>query len=472
MKTQLDSLEQKDTTPIRWFNTILLAVVVASAISMAGLSFRAAIINAESSFDYEFKDNDLAEKREGLNKWLILGYTTLAVVGAIGFAMGETSKLSFFKFWMLFPLAFWVWCGLSFFWSDVPSLSIRRIAHLYMAISGAYGVAALLNRREMIWAAILSMFMLTFSGILAELALGTFRPWNSGYRFCGLGHPNETSLFAAVLAIAARIASIMEYPESKLKGVFTLRRIAFALLIFAIGIVLITKSRTTAGSLLVAFLIMQLAMSSIERSALLLTSLMSCAAIVGLFLATVTTSTSNSVFGVASIGRTSHVATLTGRLPLWEEIFKSIEKKPLFGFGYGAYWTTERVEDFAQIFYWEPPNGHSIYVDSLVEIGAFGFFIFVMALLATFVTSLYTFFSDNDNSQVFAIGLTSMAIIHGLTESSFLKGCMGPLWLSLAIFTLLRARSERDVRFIPALAPMPFERKLTRRPPTARFEQA
>ncbi len=48
-------------------------------------------------------------------------------------------------------------------------------------------------------------------------------------------------------------------------------------------------------------------------------------------------------------------------------------------------------------------------------------------------------------------------MIHGLTESSFFKGCMGPLWLSIAIFTLLRAGTETDVRVIPALAPLPFE---------------
>ncbi len=401
MNSSTLATELKETTPIRWFPTILLAIVIASAISMAGLSWTAAISNAELSFDYEFKDNQLAEKREGLNKWLIIGYTTLAGIGGLGFVLGQATKLSLNRLWVYLPVLFWVWCGLSFFWSADPSLSLRRIGHLYMAIGGAFGVACLLNRKEMIWMAIFSMFLLTSFGILAEVSLGLFRPWRSGYRFCGLGHPNETALFAAVLAIAARVASIMSYPNSKLKGVFTLQNLAIGFLIFALGIVLITKSRTTAGSLLVGLLVMQLAMSSVQRGVFLLTSLGICASIVGLFVAIVTTSTSNAIFGVASIGRSSHVATLTGRLPLWEEIFKSIEDRPIFGFGYGAYWTTKRVEDFAQMFFWEPPNGHSIYVDCLVETGTIGFLIFVPALFCLVACQHYHLFQGQRQEPSF-----------------------------------------------------------------------
>jgi O-antigen ligase len=185
----------------------------------------------------------------------------------------------------------------------------------------------------------------------------------------------------------------------------------------------------------------QLFMSKPRNSFLMVSVTGALISVVGAVLSLVKTSTFDAFFGVAAIGRSSHVASLTGRLPLWEEIFKYVERKPLFGHGYGAYWTTKRVEDFAQMFYWEPPNGHSIYVDTLVELGCIGFVTLVGALVVSTAASIATFLNEKDYSHLFAVGILNWAIIHGLTESSFYKGCFGPLWLALAIFTLLRARS-------------------------------
>ncbi len=45
-----------------------------------------------------------------------------------------------------------------------------------------------------------------------------------------------------------------------------------------------------------------------------------------------------SLGGIAKMGREEEVSTLTGRLPLWEVIIEFIEKRPLFGYGYLAFW--------------------------------------------------------------------------------------------------------------------------------------
>lgn len=432
-----------DSTTIRWLRVFLLSAWVAAGIAMASLSWDASVTALATENEYEFKDNTLVEQRVGLNKWLIIGYSSLALLGAVGYCYGNPDKLSLTKFWVLFPIVFWLWCGMSMMWSVEPGLSIRRIGHLYLAIAGAFGVATLLTRQETIWTIVFSMTILALLGIVAELSHGVFNPLRSNYRFCGIGHPNETALFAAVSVLAARVAMMILPTRDQAKWIVSPQWIALGFMLFGIFIVLITKSRTTAASLILAAFLVQLVLSKSTSALMLFSTSMSACAFVGLMLSMASTSTVNTVFGIAAIGRSSHIGTLTGRLPLWEEILKGYSREPVFGFGYGAYWTTKRVEDFAQMFYWEPPNGHSIYIDSLVETGTIGFLLLTAALLVCSRASIITYKKNLDASQLFAVGIIHLAIIHGLTESSFFKGCFGPLMFAVAVFTLLRARDEQ-----------------------------
>jgi len=235
---------------------------------------------------------------------------------------------------------------------------------------------------------------------------------------------------------------LTEKSSSSAKLLFTPQRVAFVFFLFGIGVVILTRSRTTLASLIVALFLVQIAASNARNVILLVCGAFASMSCLGLFLSMVRTSSFDAFFGVATIGRSSHVGSLTGRIPLWEEIFKWVQKRPLFGHGYGGYWTTQRVEDFAQIFFWEPPNGHSIYVDAMVELGFIGFGLFVCALVASTLASISTYLKLRDGSQLFVVGILCLSIIHGLTESSFLKGCFGPLWLAIAIFMLVRASND------------------------------
>jgi len=40
--------------------------------------------------------------------------------------------------------------------------------------------------------------------------------------------------------------------------------------------------------------------------------------------------------------------SFTGRIPLWNVVLQEIASRPLFGFGYGAFWTTERQTVFGR----------------------------------------------------------------------------------------------------------------------------
>jgi O-antigen ligase len=414
---------------------------MAGGIGMSSLRWDASVDFLRSADqDYQFKDNNLDKQRVGLNRWLILGYSSLALLIFAGVAARGLVALPQFRFWHVLPICLLLWCGCSLAWSVEPSLTIRRTGHLYMAVLGGLGFVAFLNRRELLWTIAFSLTGICAFGIAAELAQGMFTPWRGGYRFCGLGHPNETALFAVCTILACRVLWLLETPNKR-STIVNLRNLIVLIALFNCAILIMTKSRTTLLSVMIALFVIQYVYAQSVNAWLFLFSSSSLALALGLFLAIVPTSVYKSVFGIAAVGRTTDVASLTGRLPLWEEIIRQWQREPMLGYGYGGYWSTRRVEDFAQMFYWEPPNGHSIYIDSLVETGPVGLVLLVSTLLAMMFAGIFQSPRTRETSHLFVVGLSALIAIHGLAESSFFKGCFGPLMFSLGI-AMLAARSS------------------------------
>jgi O-antigen ligase len=425
--------------PTRWLMVFLISVWVALGIAMASLRWDWSVEALLQQFDYDFKENKLEEQREGLNKWLILGYSSLALLGICGVVWNRGKTVFKPDMALLVPFALWGWCCVSLFWSIDPSLSVRRIAHLVMAVMGGLGVSLFLRRREVPWAILLALSYLVLTGVIAEFYHGTFVPWRAYYRFSGVGHSNETALFCAVVILACRMLLLLDTGPVA-KTIFSQRNVTIAIIVVAFGFLILTKSRTTLLSLIAALLFTQIAVSRSVGAWMILTGLVSFGSFIGLLIASLPTTVANTFFGVATVGRSDHVASLTGRLPLWGEMLKDMEQYPITGYGYGAYWTTKRVEDFAQLFHWEPPNGHSIYIDALVETGPLGASLMLIALGATFVIGLNYYRRSQDVAALFTVALICLATIHGVAESSFFKGCVGPLLLSTSVFFLWQNR--------------------------------
>lgn len=425
-----------NTPPVRWLRVFLFGFWLAAGIGMASLSWDASVdflLSADQ--DYEFKDNTLEKQRAGLNRWLIIGYSSLGMLSVVGFATKGRNGFPQFQYWHLIPICLLVWCGSSLIWSVESSLTIRRVGHLYFAVLGGIGLVSLLRHREILWTIVISLTGLCALGVVAELAQGMFYPLRSGYRFCGMGHPNETALFAISAILAGRVLMIIESVPNR-STIFNLRNLVLLMVLFECAILLMTRSRTTLLSGIVALFIVQYVFAQSLNAWLFLFGSNSIALSLGLFLAIVPTSVYNAIFGIAAVGRTTHVASLTGRLPLWEEIIKHWQREPMLGYGYGGYWTTKRVEDFAQMFHWEPPNGHSIYIDALVETGPVGLGLLVATLVVMMFAGLVAFPKHRDYSLLFVIGITGLMSVHGLAESSFFKGCFGPLMFALGIAVL------------------------------------
>jgi O-antigen ligase len=71
--------------------------------------------------------------------------------------------------------------------------------------------------------------------------------------------------------------------------------------------------------------------------------------------------------------------TLTGRIPLWEELFGSIAAQPFLGFGYSGFWNADsrRVQYLWQVITWNAPNAHNGYIDLILQLGIVGLLLYL-----------------------------------------------------------------------------------------------
>jgi O-antigen ligase len=61
--------------------------------------------------------------------------------------------------------------------------------------------------------------------------------------------------------------------------------------------------------------------------------------------------------------------TLTGRVPLWEELIDQASERPWTGVGFGAFWTPERMANVEVAVGWPAVNAHNGFLDEVLATG-------------------------------------------------------------------------------------------------------
>ena len=140
---------------------------------------------------------------------------------------------------------------------------------------------------------------------------------------------------------------------------------------------------------------------------------------------------SNTLGRFAAMGRQEDISTLSGRLPLWEELTLSINKKPIIGYGYLAYWDAKRVEYLSDRFRWVIPHGHNMYLDTMLDGGIVGLVLLIVAILFAFSDSAKLFKKTNRIEYAVVFGFAAYAVMNGFAESLF-KLPNFPLFVILA----------------------------------------
>ena len=307
------------------------------------------------------------------------------------------------------------WSVASVLWSIDPGMSCRRLAVLMFCVLGAAGFARQFKPRDIVLMAMVVSGVYLLVGVGAELVLGTFRPWSSGYRFAGTVHPNTQGANAAVFCIASLCLSRS-----------ATRQKAWLWTLFAVGLalLLLTKSRTACAGLAIglAALWMLGVTGRMQILAILGVVFVVCAMVLMSTLFDV--DAGDDIAEAAMLGRQTDVGTLTGRIPIWTELLRYLAARPLQGYGYGAFWTDQHIEAISTEMQWPLREAHCAYVDAPLSVGLIGAAVFLAAVLLSLRHTATTFCETGDPGFAFTfcilvLGMVSACLETGMMDPSF-----------------------------------------------------
>jgi O-antigen ligase len=328
--------------------------------------------------------------------------------------------------------------GVSFVWADDPGMCLRRLFAFVCCLVAALGAARSLSLAQLAWLAILVVGGWAIIGILAEVRLGTFRPWASDYRFAGTVHPNTQGPGLAAMLLAA---VALARRGGRFSGcLWLVAGATFALL-------LLTKSRTTAAGVVVSLLAAGTLQTSLKMRLLAAVGA-AWLAIAALWLVDVCGFDPRSDFrDAALLGRAEESETLSGRAFIWPEVLDYASQRPILGYGYEAFWTPARIEVISANLGWGLREAHNAYLEILLWLGVVGLAALLLVVVAALVASIRTYRATGDPAHTLTFGLLVFALINagfesGIVVINFVPLLLGCCLLKLAVFQETGAKRQ------------------------------
>jgi O-antigen ligase len=297
-------------------------------------------------------------------------------------------------------VAYLAWCTLSTLWSDSFSMSLRRFIALMCEVAAGVAIAKRASPRQYVWIAFACSLGWLCLGVLAELSLGTFRPWQSGYRFSGVFHPNDMGVSCALLALSSIYLAGGKWRGSR--ALYAVAAIAFIFL-------LLTGSRTAVSALVLSFALWWIVTTPASKVLFYSVGVAAIAAYLAVLI--IGFGSSEVTENVVAMGRTDDTTSLTGRGPLWEDLFDNyVPQRALIGYGYGSFWSADHIAEVSKSQAWAVQSTHSSYLDLLLNVGLVGAVLCLSAMaLACFKALKFELREPHAG-----YGFIAMVVIYGL----------------------------------------------------------
>lgn len=334
----------------------------------------------------------------------------LGTIAALGACLWIQSSWRPFEF--NYQLGWWIvayvaWCVLSLLWSVDAGMTIRNLAVLLFCFAGALGIARRFQPRDLLFMVFVLFGCYFAVGFFTELALGTFKPWSSEYRFAGTVHPNTQGGFLSLLCVSAFCLS----RTSPHKRWFLLVCVIAALF------VLLTKSRTATAATMLGMvtvwcidfparvkILTVLAVTWVVGTTILFSML------AGMDVIEETTQ-------AAMLGREAESEALTGRIPIWMELSRYLQDRPMFGYGYQAFWNPKHIELVSDELEWTFREAHSSYIEAVLAIGIIGAFLMLACVAQALRLATRQHRVTHDPAVAFIAAQLMMIALTGFFES-------------------------------------------------------
>jgi exopolysaccharide production protein ExoQ len=304
-------------------------------------------------------------------------------------------------------LSFFACAILSPLWADDLSQNLTRLAVFAILCVTAIALARRLSLPEIILWTFFSTVVYLLIDIGAELFLGNFQPFVPGYRFGGTLHPNGQGIDCALLLLSAIAAADLLKPW---------RRFFWASGFIGFIFLILSGSRTALAAIGFAIIVYLAAVRS-RRTKLAMVSWASMIiCLIGLL------AVLGWIPGLKSavlLGRDDpgSIDTFTGRTDIWKDVGPYIERSPIVGYGFDAFWTPARINVISDELEWGVGSSHSTYIDYLLTLGAVGLIAYVLALAFGIGRAFRWFRVSQCSAYAFCGAVLVFCAIDGLFES-------------------------------------------------------
>lgn len=275
------------------------------------------------------------------------------------------------SFWTMvreqLPIVFvGAWLVLTAAYSDAPSLTIKRSILFICGACVLLGIVTLsarpLHRAVLLLAVVsgiaASVSLLWWAAFPPEITTNPGRPGLAGIS----NHPNT---LAPALAIGL-VAAIALDARGRLWS--TARLVSVASCVLAL---LMTASITSimTGAIMFGTYIALMATAYWRAVGVLIAfGTIVAVALIG-----------PSQIAAEALSGVNRDTSLSGRDELWGLIFDQIRQAPLFGHGWGAFWTEGKGRELVTT--WNPRQSHNAYMDLVLDLGIIGAALMLFALL-------------------------------------------------------------------------------------------
>jgi exopolysaccharide production protein ExoQ len=390
-------------------------------------------IEAQEDFEADVNSASMQKKLGFVGLGLVGLYCFLTAPG--GWYFGSLSVLGAAS-------AFLSWLAASTFWSTDPTQTQRELIRIGVYLFLAVSLVRRFQSRDVVKTIIACMLISVGAVYLGEIAVGSFRPWDSDFRMHGSIHSSSLAHHSLVIALCAAALAI-DSPKKFL---------LWLLVAFALFTIIFSKTRGGLAATIVGLFVIQ----SLQRS--LKTNLFFIAALVfvgsaAVLLTEIGGSEVRSRFGsTLALGRSEEVSTLTGRLPLWRVVWEDSKETRIFGAGYGAFWSTNRTFSLAGTLDWFPRHSHNAYLETIVDLGCVGLTLLLGIVVVSLIVSYRMFKKTRNVAYAFVVAFVAAGIIDGFVEVIFVSIRELGLFIGLAICTLMLPHRSDAIAYSKTLA--------------------
>lgn len=421
-KTPLDAATAQPSQRWVWFAAAIVA-----------LAFFASEHDVNVSLHEAFTESaeEMAASAAGGDTLRRMAFLLLGGMGFLMTAAAWRQPWRMNKPMALAVLLLFGWTMLSIVWSDNRGMCARRLIVLLCWSTAAFGLTRFFTLRQLCWLTMVVAGSLATVGVLAELRLGTFRPWSPEHRFSGSLHPNSQGMLLGTLCLSS-LALAFDLSAYRKR----------CLLVFAcgFGLLLLTRSRTATGALLIASTVVASLQVSLRLKAGVVFAGVWTVGAAALAVMLLGVDVSDELQRAVMLGRQQDDAdSLSGRFLIWPEVLYYIGKRPLAGYGYESFWTADHIDAISDRLQWGLREAHCAYLETILSIGVIGLGLALLAVLCGLATAVAEYVRSRNPLYAYIVGFIVFGLIDGLLESGMSATALVPFLGACALLRMALA---------------------------------